>query len=84
MHILRIVVLNTDRRPAEVIHIVVQLDEENAIITIYIAAFSLNFLVYLCPKGRFIRPVALPFTAAPWVAQLQQFYFLSFVHKLVD
>lgn len=61
--------------------IVLKLDEEDAIVTIYETNFRLESR---SPKVRLVRPVACPLARAPGVTQLHKAYILTLVLELMD
>ena len=60
-----VIFFNADRSPREVLKVVIQLNEENTIVSVDEAAFLLQLRR---PERRIVRPVALPFSTTPWVS----------------
>ena len=81
MDVLIWVIVYTDRGPREVLQVVIQLDEEDAIVTVN--------ETYLLLQGRgpqrgVIGPVTSPLSSAPWISQLEESDFFALVLDLVD
>ena len=62
--VLLIVIFNADTGPRKVLQVIVQFNEEHAVIAVYKATLLLESGG---PQGRLVRPITLPFTTTPWI-----------------
>ena len=81
MLVLLWVLFDANRGPGEVLQVITELNEEDAIVTV--SEFDL-LLDLWCPQLALVRPVALPLARAPRVPQLQQVDFLALASDLMD